>query len=56
MEKDTLIHASEIELKGTMCPVIIEYCQELGGGFCFFKKKVMRQFFFFYVGLSWILI
>lgn len=39
MEKDTLIHASEIELKGTMCTVIIEYCQELGRGFFFFLRK-----------------
>lgn len=39
MEKDTLIHASEIELKGIMCTVIIEYCQELGRGFFFLRKK-----------------
>lgn len=46
MEKDALMHASEIELKGTMCTVIIEYCQELREGFFFFKKKIMKQFFF----------
>ena len=57
MEKDTLMHASEIELKGTMCTVIIEYCQELRKGFFFFfKKKIMKQFFFFNIGLSWGLI
>lgn len=44
MEKDALMHASEIELKGTMCTVIIEYCQELREGF--FLRKIMKQFFF----------
>ena len=44
MEKATLMHASEIELEGTMCTVIIKYCQELGRGLFFLKKKVFEGF------------
>ena len=45
MEKPTLMHSSEIDLKGTTYIVIIEYCQELVRVlFFFFEKNVFWEF------------